>query len=192
MRGSFVSRLTLTSMALALSGLAGCSIEHDCYSKCYDDDCVRECDTRLSVEPPIQVTVGGGDSTPLPAAGSYDADGDGLDAVTEYKAGTDPARFDTDGDGLGDGTEMLMLTDPLSIDTDGDGADDGTEVELGLDPLSVDTDQDGFLDGAELVWGSDPFDPDTDDDGYLDGEEVSCGSSPIDSHVVCAAGTFPR
>ncbi len=41
-----------------------------------------------------------------------DADGDGLDNLHEYLAGTDPTKKDTDGDGIDDRTELLMGTSP--------------------------------------------------------------------------------
>lgn len=56
-----------------------------------------------------------------------DADHDGLDNLTEFKAGTDPRKADSDRDGLDDGTELRIGDDPLDPDTDADGVKDGAE-----------------------------------------------------------------
>jgi hypothetical protein len=70
-----------------------------------------------------------------------DLDRDGLTAVDEYRAGTDPRNADTDGDGLADGTEVQcgggFCTSPVLPDTDGDGVRDGTEITTGSDPTSA-------------------------------------------------------
>ncbi|MBT3343721.1 MAG: OmpA family protein [Gemmatimonadetes bacterium] len=72
--------------------------------------------------------------------GDPDPDGDGLFALAEKRAGSDPYRKDTDGDGLPDGVEVRVHgTNPASADTDGDGSPDRVEVILGLrDPLRAD------------------------------------------------------
>lgn len=64
--------------------------------------------------------------------GSGDFDGDGLDDLGEFNAGTDPTDTDSDGDLLADGAETV--TDPADPDSDGDGNPDGFEVAKGLDP----------------------------------------------------------
>ncbi|QGZ42385.1 hypothetical protein IP92_04120 [Pseudoduganella flava] len=70
-----------------------------------------------------------------------DLDRDGLTAVDEYRAGTDPRNPDTDGDGLPDGAEVQctrgFCTSPLLADTDGDGVRDGTEIQTGSDPTNA-------------------------------------------------------
>jgi hypothetical protein len=50
---------------------------------------------------------------PLMHPPESDLDADGLDALTELAAGTDPAIADTDGGGLSDGEELSGGTDPL-------------------------------------------------------------------------------
>ncbi len=56
-----------------------------------------------------------------------DNDNDGLQALGEYQAGTDPDIDDTDGDGVLDGAEVLAGSDPL------DPAQvPGTSVPVGL------------------------------------------------------------
>jgi hypothetical protein len=42
-----------------------------------------------------------------------DSDGDGLNNLAEYQAGTDPTLADTDGDGVSDGEEIAAGTNPL-------------------------------------------------------------------------------
>ncbi|WEF33904.1 carboxypeptidase regulatory-like domain-containing protein [Pseudoduganella chitinolytica] len=70
-----------------------------------------------------------------------DLDRDGLAAVDEYRAGTDPRNADSDGDGLKDGAEVQcgggFCTSPVLADTDGDGVRDGTEIRTGSDPTSA-------------------------------------------------------
>jgi Bacterial Ig domain/Bacterial TSP3 repeat len=112
-----------------------------------------------------------------------DPDGDGLNNLGEYNAGSDPNQADTDGDGLNDGSEVLTYqTDPLKADTDEDGLSDGDEVNTHMtDPLAADTDQDGLTDGDEVnIYFSNPLLTDTDGDGFPDGFEVSQGSDPSD------------
>jgi hypothetical protein len=46
-----------------------------------------------------------------------DVDQDGLAAITEFHAGTDPSVADTDGDGVNDGLEYLAGGDPLHDDS---------------------------------------------------------------------------
>jgi len=70
-----------------------------------------------------------------------DQDNDGLTALEEFNAGTDPNNSDTDGDGITDSEELVtgidgFITNPLSADTDGDGVRDGLEIQLGSDPTN--------------------------------------------------------
>jgi len=62
----------------------------------------------------------------------YDHDGDGLSALMEQSAGTEPFVSDTDGDGLSDGEEIsTYASNPLNTDSDGDGVADGAEDAAG-------------------------------------------------------------
>jgi hypothetical protein len=49
--------------------------------------------------------------------GSEDGDGDGLDNLAEYVAGTDNSLSDTDGDGVSDGVELEGGSDPLDAES---------------------------------------------------------------------------
>lgn len=85
--------------------------------------------------------------------GTEETDGDSLDLLGEFLAGTRPDQADTDGDGLNDGAETG--SDPLKYDTDGDGLSDAAETTT--NPALADTDGDGFKDGGELRRGTDPL-----------------------------------
>lgn len=107
--------------------------------------------------------------------GTADGDGDGLNDLGEYHAGTDPGVADTDEDGLDDGAEVSIHgTNPTVDDTDGDGLKDGEEASVYLtNPLLADTDSDGLSDYREAVeFGIDPTDADSDSDGISDYDEV--------------------
>ena len=100
---------------------------------------------------------------------SGDADGDGLPDDYERDNGLDPndpvdALEDQDGDGLNALAEFNAGTGVHNADSDSDGISDGEEVVTGDDgfitnPLLADTDGDGLPDNAEVLAGSDPNDP---------------------------------
>ncbi|VGO11629.1 hypothetical protein PDESU_00174 [Pontiella desulfatans] len=133
------------------------------------------------------------------------ADGDGLNNLQEYQAGTDPHDSDTDDDTLDDYVELnISNTNPLQPDSDFDGLGDeveNVEQDYGkTDPSDSDSDDDGILDGAEVAAGTDPLDADSDDDGLIDGEESSHRTNPLDADsdndglndgVEIATGTLP-
>ncbi|WP_193211797.1 DUF1800 family protein [Luteolibacter marinus] len=95
-----------------------------------------------------------GSSDADPSDAGSDADGDGLDALGEFLAGTNPTDPDSDNDGLSDLVEVNGATLPLDPDTDGDGLLDGDETLTS--PLLADTDSDTFPDNIEIEQGSDP------------------------------------
>jgi hypothetical protein len=81
------------------------------------------------------------------------------------------AHDDPDGDGLDNVGEFLAGTNPLKVDTDGGGCPDGWEVRYDLDPTDpaddlADTDNDGWSNIREFLEGTDPRNPNTDDDLY--------------------------
>jgi uncharacterized protein (DUF1800 family) len=98
----------------------------------------------------FEETYGLNDSNAADASG--DPDEDGLNALQEFQAGTNPTDPDSDNDGIPDGAETT--TNPLLRDTDGDGIADGDETTT--NPLLADSDGDGNTDNIELEQGSDP------------------------------------
>jgi len=142
-----------------------------------------------------------------PGDAQIDFDGDGLNNLQEFTAGTAPWNPDSDSDGLLDGDEInIHATDPNNSDSDGDTISDGYEVDNQLDPLSttdalldkdgdgltnlqeyqlgtsasiLDSDGDGINDGDEFNQGLNPADKDTDNDGLVDGNELSLGLDPL-------------
>ena len=112
---------------------------------------------------------------------SDDLDSDGLDALQEMDAGTDPLDDDSDDDGLGDGDELSTHgTNPLDADSDDDGLGDGDEFSThGTSPIDPDSDDDGLGDGDELsTHGTSPIVSDTDNDG-TDGRLQKWSSASI-------------
>jgi hypothetical protein len=129
---------------------------------------------------------------------SDDTDNDGLTALAEFMADTDPTvdnftLADTDSDGLPDAYESANGLDPNSAadvlgDPDADGYANWVEYLYGLDPQTdnsgdADTDGDGIIDSIEEVVGTtvgtadDTADPDV--DGYTNAEEIQLGTLPL-------------
>ncbi len=124
-----------------------------------------------------------GEICELTDAGS-DQDGDGLTALDEFKAGTDPTNPDTDDDDMPDGWEVKNGLNPLvkdaNEDADGDGLKNIDELTAGTKANVPDTDEDGLTDGGEVHdYGTDPLKKDTDGDGMEDGWEVAHGFAPL-------------
>jgi len=101
-----------------------------------------------------------------------DADGDGLNNLTEIQHGTAIFNSDSDDDGLSDGDELNNYgTDPLNKDSDNDGLDDYKEINTyHTNPLDDDYDNDGLNDGDEVQAGTDLFDSDTDEWKFQDSD----------------------
>ncbi|MCG8356302.1 MAG: Ig-like domain-containing protein [Kiloniellales bacterium] len=79
-----------------------------------------------------------------PVDAQEDQDGDGLTALSEFNAGTDPNNGDSDGDTIADGEEVTagedgFVTNPLLPDSDGDGIRDALEIATGSDPTDADS-----------------------------------------------------
>lgn len=87
-----------------------------------------------------------------------DPDGDLLNWLEEFKAGSHPWKADTDGDGLSDAEEAAAGSNPNLRDTDEDGLSDFDELNhpLRSDPILADTDNDGINDAQERLNFSDP------------------------------------
>jgi len=124
---------------------------------------------------------------------SSDSDQDGLTALAEYKAGTDPQKADSDNDGMPDGWELQYSLNPLdasdaSTDSDKDGLTTLAEYKAGTDPQKADSDNDGMPDGWELQYSLNPLDAsdadkDADNDGISNKDEYLKGSSPVVPNV---------
>src|SRR5262249_36939579 len=101
----------------------------------------------------------------LSLGGLSDADGDGVDDLTEIADGTDPANPDTNGDGIPDGVAKRAGISATNPDDDGDGVSNRDEVLKGTEPFNPDTDGDGVPDGSDCFpvdptrWLCPPFDP---------------------------------
>jgi hypothetical protein len=112
-----------------------------------------------------------------------DEDGDGLNNLGEFLAGTEPDNPDTDGDGLSDAREVNETgSDPLLADTDQDTLSDLDEADVhGTDPRNPDTDGDTLTDAEEVnTHGTSPVLADTDTDGVDDPIEIDLGTDPTD------------
>ena len=87
-----------------------------------------------------------------------DPDGDSLNWLDEFEAGSHPWKADTDDDGLDDAAEAVAGSNPNLRDTDEDGLSDFDELNhpFRSDPTLADTDNDGVNDGQERLSFSDP------------------------------------
>jgi hypothetical protein len=84
-----------------------------------------------------------------PGDASADPDGDRLDNLDEFRAGSDPLKPDTDMGGCWDGWEVLYGLDPTDprddlFDPDGDGWHNFREFLEGTNPLNPNTDGDNY------------------------------------------------
>ncbi len=111
----------------------------------------------------------------------YDPDGDMLDNVAEFAAGSDPNNWDTDGDGLPDGWEVesgMSPVDPSDASDDFDffGGEENANFNL------VDYPYDNYAEyyrlayvdsqtGEDVYRATDPTNADTDGDGLLDPDD---------------------
>ena len=99
--------------------------------------------------------VGLDPSEPLDALA--DNDGDNLNNLGEFAAGTDPFSQDTDEDTIADGEEVVegadgWVTSPVAADSDLDLVPDAIEIEVGTDPTdSQDYDFSASLLGLETT-----------------------------------------
>ena len=88
-----------------------------------------------------------------PDDAASDTDSDGLSALAEFAADTNPALDDTDGDLVNDGDEVNdFTTNPNDPDSDSDGLTDGEEVyQYESNPLQPDSDSDSISDLLEVT-----------------------------------------
>jgi len=126
------------------------------------------------------------------ADASDDADGDGLDNLTEFRTASKPTLVDSNRDGVSDSDD----------DTDGDGLSNALEVRAGLKPWAADSDADGRDDGrddtdgdgldnaVEQLVASDLTDPDSNSDGRPDAVDDADGDG-VSNLVEQEAGTDP-
>src|SRR5581483_10197671 len=106
----------------------------------------------------------------LPDATS-DLDGDGLDGVEEWEAGSNPFLADSDHGGADDRAEFRLRLDPNDPRDDVRALDNA--VDSDHDKLSDARELAGFVDASGQRRSTDPLDPDTDHDGLLDGPALS-------------------
>ena len=97
-------------------------------------------------------------SNPGVSNATDDPDGDGLNHLAEFTAGSNPNLADSDGDGLNDLNEINNGTMVNYADSDNDGLSDFDELNntFPSNPLLADSDSDGINDAAEVVSHSDP------------------------------------
>lgn len=98
---------------------------------------------------------------------------------------------DEDGDGLDADTEVRLGTNPYLADTNGDGLSDGAAVALGLSATDLDVDADGVANALELARGTDPWRADSDGDGVLDGVDCFPSSAALVCPAIDAQDTTP-
>lgn len=132
-----------------------------------------------------ETSAEGGGSSDLLLNERDDSDGDGLNTVNEYYAGTKGSVADTDADGLNDGNEILLGTDPLSSDAGSAWHSEPLLYETGLENGGLEPYLMGGLDGqhawqvpngqAQIV--EDPVSPGT------QALELGTGSGPAESVV---------
>lgn len=141
-----------------------------------------------TVDPPAELVVRSYTIGCMPAAASFDSDGDGIpnpldlcpDAVdgslTDADADWigDACDGDADGDGLPEANESVsgIDSDNDGLPNDQDDDDDADGVPDDEDPYPFDTDDDGVRND---------FDRDDDDDGTLDVDELGSGTDPFDA-----------
>ncbi|XOV90621.1 MAG: S8 family serine peptidase [Pseudomonadota bacterium] len=132
--------------------------------------------------------------------GYSDSDGDGIPDGWEVDHQLDPlnrhdGQQDADGDGLDAYTEFILGSDDHKLDSDQDGLSDAEEMALGLDIAHPDSDNDDIPDYWELIYGLDPTlknddTLDSDGDGFTDREEYFADTHPMNSAMVPGAGDW--
>ena len=121
-----------------------------------------------------------------PDDAAADSDEDGLNALCEFLAGTEPDLADSDYDGVTDREETDAGTGFADMsDADSDGIPDWWEIRHGLEPYDPgdadrDADRDSLSNLDEFSVGTDPNSADTDGDSFSDRDEVDTGSDPAD------------
>jgi len=100
-----------------------------------------------------------------PPKGFVDSDNDGMADAWELIHGVTDPLGNPDGDFLNNLGEFLAGTDPKlaseGTDSDGDGLTDDEEIGIGTNPNNPDSDGDGAGDGDETTGGHDPQNPDS-------------------------------
>ena len=113
-----------------------------------------------------------------PEDANYDFEGDGLNHLQEYLAGTDPEQIDTDLDSVNDKDDFAPTNPNYRLDSDGDGLPDAYEMQRPfLDPFFIndaaeDFDADGLTNLEEFLAGTDPELRDSDMDGPYDSFDI--------------------
>lgn len=105
-----------------------------------------------------------------------DFDGDDLDNLSEFLAGSDPESPDTDLDGFPDGVDFAPVDADYAIDDDRDGLPANWELQWYLNDWDVrdalaDVDGDFLINLREFQLGTDPTNPDSDGDRVPDAHD---------------------
>lgn len=118
-----------------------------------------------------------------------DADGDGLDLLTEFLLQTNPCREDTDEDGVDDAEDNCpLIPNPKQIDSDDDGIGDACDDDVDLCPGDI-VGEDNEVNTADLLQLLADWGPCEDCPSDINGDNVVGTSDLLD--LLAAWGPCP-